>query len=466
MILEYSSIAVLSISTLFLFMRNKKGDDHIQGKCNNREETDNFIRLQRKFLTVYLLATFSDWLQGPYVYRLYHEYHFDDAVISKLFLAGFLSSSLFGCVVGYLADRYGRKILCITFCLLYSVCCVTKAFQSVWILLVSRFLSGIATSILFSAFNAWYTHEHVQHFQFPSEWMNNTFAKATFYNGLLAVVAGLVSSIAADLFGWGPLAPFMIAIPILLLASTIILFSWEENRGLNSASSFTFKHNAWESLRVIFSSKDKTLLHLGIVQMLYESAVYIFVIAWTPLLLPLEFSLGLMFAAFMLSIMFGSIIYSSLTSSSCCTPEQMLTIAMRIGMGSILIVAVLTAFETSIVSTQICYVAFLFFEVSVGIYYPAWGYLAGCTVPDDLRASVVSWFRFPMNILTCSALQWTWFNKQSVKSTSNPGATYHSSFVMCVALLIIACWSSQKFKWYRCQKHRALSAHLVEPSEI
>lgn len=127
--------------------------------------------------------------------------------------------------------------------------------------------------------------------------------------------------------------------------------------------------------------------------MLFESAVYTFVIAWSPLLLPLEFSLGLVFAAFMLSIMLGSIIYSCMISSGRCVPEQLLCISMRMAAASMLVVAILTTSEISQVFTQVCYIAFLVFEVSVGIYFPAWGYLAGRTVPEDLRASVVSWFR-------------------------------------------------------------------------
>lgn len=138
-----------------------------------------------------------------------------------------------------------------------------QAFRSVWILLASRIFSGIATSILFSAFNAWYIHEHLQHLQLPPEWMNITFAKATFFNGLLAVVAGFVSSIAADFFGWGPLAPFMIAVPILLLTCILTFLSWEENCGSALTSSLTFKHTACRSLQLIFSPKDKTLLHVS-----------------------------------------------------------------------------------------------------------------------------------------------------------------------------------------------------------
>lgn len=126
MFLEYSSIFVLSVATLSLYINNRSNQQKVQAILDGNDKKIQFNNLQRRYLIIYLLATFSDWLQGPYVYRLYHEYEFDDSTISKLFLAGFLSSSLFGTVVGHLADKYGRKKLCILFCLLYAFCCFTK----------------------------------------------------------------------------------------------------------------------------------------------------------------------------------------------------------------------------------------------------------------------------------------------------------------------------------------------------
>ena len=36
----------------------------------------NFISFQRGFFIVYFLALMGDWLQGPYVYKLYEFYGF------------------------------------------------------------------------------------------------------------------------------------------------------------------------------------------------------------------------------------------------------------------------------------------------------------------------------------------------------------------------------------------------------
>ena len=57
----------------------------------------------------YALATFSDWLQGPYVYALYEQYGYNASRISFLFCAVALFRALcFGTVKGTL-NHYATK---------------------------------------------------------------------------------------------------------------------------------------------------------------------------------------------------------------------------------------------------------------------------------------------------------------------------------------------------------------------
>ena len=51
-----------------------------------------FQKFQRIFFAPYLLALFSDWLQGPYVYRLYSQYGYAPKEIALLWV--FVSSIL------------------------------------------------------------------------------------------------------------------------------------------------------------------------------------------------------------------------------------------------------------------------------------------------------------------------------------------------------------------------------------
>ena len=138
----------------------------------------------------------GDWLQGPYVYYLYSQYGFDKGDIGRLFIAGFGSSMLFGTIVGSLADKQyarppaspaipfpysnpnpmwlgfsltnrlwcassrGRKRACITYCISYILSCITKHSPEYRVLMIGRILGGIATSLLFSAFESWLVAEH------------------------------------------------------------------------------------------------------------------------------------------------------------------------------------------------------------------------------------------------------------------------------------------------------------------
>ena len=111
---------------------------------NNNVKSDNvkLRSLQRVYLPAHLLALFSDWLQGPYVYQLYREYGHGDREIALLFLAGYLSSCFLGGFTGPLADKYGRKRLGQIFCVICIFNCLSKVSPNFYILLTGRILSG------------------------------------------------------------------------------------------------------------------------------------------------------------------------------------------------------------------------------------------------------------------------------------------------------------------------------------
>jgi predicted MFS family arabinose efflux permease len=54
----------------------------------------------------------------------------------------------------------GRKRACITYCITYILSCITKHSPQYKVLMVGRILGGIATSLLFSAFESWLVAEH------------------------------------------------------------------------------------------------------------------------------------------------------------------------------------------------------------------------------------------------------------------------------------------------------------------
>ncbi|KAI8540512.1 hypothetical protein RHMOL_Rhmol09G0269200 [Rhododendron molle] len=201
---------------------------------NNKDRINTsqpFNSFKNNYLLVYSLMMAGDWLQGPYVYFLYSQYGFSKGEIGQLFIAGFGSSMLFGTIVGSLADKQGRRRACVTYCITYILSCITKHSPQYKVLMLGRILGGIATSLLFSAFESWLVAEHFKR-GFDQQWLSLTFSKAIFLgNGLVAIVAGLFGNFLVDSMNLGPVAPFDAAACFLAIGMAVILSSWTENYG-------------------------------------------------------------------------------------------------------------------------------------------------------------------------------------------------------------------------------------------
>ncbi|ODM98400.1 Molybdate-anion transporter [Orchesella cincta] len=381
----------LSVAAYFLYVSGQKAvTDLVQNK--------EFLSFQNVYFLPYFMALFSDWLQGPYVYKLYSYYGFPQEQIAVLYVVGFASSVIFGTTTGPLADKFGRKKMVVIFCLLYSLCCLTKLSPNFFILLIGRILGGISTSILFSVFESWYIHEHTITWKYPLDWVSLTFSKATFFNGLLAIFAGIIAQISSDWMGYGPVSPFIIAMPFLIVASVIIFNNWPENYGERDLK---WSGSCIEGLKTIMSNKK--ILALGLVQSLFESNMYIFVFLWTPVLEPGLPPIGLTFASFMIAIMIGSSVYSILLKNGMKSDVILRYCLSTMGI-SMLVCAITSSPELEKDLVSVSFLSFLLLEVSVGMYFPCIGRLRGETIPDSLRANIMNWFRVPMNIITCGAL--------------------------------------------------------------
>uniref|UniRef100_A0A1B6E3E2 Molybdate-anion transporter n=1 Tax=Clastoptera arizonana TaxID=38151 RepID=A0A1B6E3E2_9HEMI len=407
----------------------------------------NFQQLQKQYLIVYFIASFADWLQGPYVYKLYSDYGFSERNIAILYIVGFASSSIFGNFVGHLADVYGRKTLSAAYGIIYSFCCLTKLSSDFYILFFGRICGGISTSILCTTFDAWYINEHTNHHKLPIELMNLTFSQASFYSGLLAITAGVVSQISAEHFKLGPVSPFIIAVPFLLTSTLIVLTTWTENSCTKSSTKLKF----WSPLKLIFLEKPKLLL-IGFIQSFFEATMYTFIFSWTPIIRTLNPPLGLVFACFMVAYMIGSKLYELIISKHI-QAEIILTGLTIISFLSLSLVTFLiyvmkiqieagylsTSYETLL--TQACFFLFIIYEICLGLYDPAIGFIKGKMVPEENRASVTNWFRVPMNIFTCITLTLNQFYEDDRFNTSLSLKTFTQFsyvYLLCSTFLVIS----------------------------
>jgi len=373
---------------------------------STREELPSgFRKHQAIYLFSWIIAVAADWLQGPYVYKLYASYGFTGPEIAQLFVAGFGASLAFGCVVGPMADRFGRKRMCLTYCVLYIVSCCTKHFKSYPVLMLGRVTGGIATSILFSCFEAWMVSEHLFRQKFSDGLLSYMFGLmySTMYSA--AILSGLIAQAAADSFTLQPIAansviyvggycaPFDLAIVCLVVAIGLIAYFWQENYGLSTEGN---DQPALEKLKsgLQLMTKDRNVLLVCIIVACFEGSMYAFVFNWTPALesksIPPPH--GVIFAIFMMCCMCGA--SSTTITGNLLKPTFSLLMVFTLGICAFGLTSITAGSQEHL---MLCFWAFLLFEFCCGIYFPSVGMLKSTVVPENVRGTVYNIYRVPLN---------------------------------------------------------------------
>jgi len=80
-------------------------------------------------------------------------------------------------------------------------------------------------------------------------------------------------------------------------------------------------------------------------------------------------------------------------------------------------------------STITVFVAFIVFEVCVGIFWPAMGFMRGIYVPEATRATIMNFFRVPLNMIVIAILY--------------QNLPMHVIFEFCTAFLLLAAITQQ-----------------------
>ncbi|TYH58049.1 hypothetical protein ES332_D08G129300v1 [Gossypium tomentosum] len=277
--------------------------------------------------------------------------------------------------------------------------------------MIGRVLGGIATSLLFSAFESWLVAEHNKR-GFEQQWLSLTFSKAIFLgNGLIAIFSGLFGNLLVDSLSLGPVAPFDAAACFLAIGMAIILSSWTENYG--DASENKDLLTQFRGAAVAITSDEKIAL-LGAIQSLFEGSMYTFVFLWTPALSPNDEEIphGFIFATFMLASMLGSSLASRLMARSSPRVESYMQIVFVISSVS-LVLPIITNFlvaPSKVKGGRISFagclqlLGFCTFEACVGIFWPSIMKMRSQYIPEEARSTIMNFFRIPLNIFVCIVL--------------------------------------------------------------
>lgn len=151
--------------------------------------------------------------------------------MAALFMTGFLAGAVSASFTGKLADRYGRRLACLVFCITYSISCLSLISNDIIVLFLGRVLGGVSTTLMYSVFESWMVTEYNNTFpDEPGATLSGIFSIMTTLNSVVAICAGVVAEWVTDLTGTEK-APFMTAIWVLMLAFAAIQKIWGENYG-------------------------------------------------------------------------------------------------------------------------------------------------------------------------------------------------------------------------------------------
>ncbi|ORX88880.1 DUF791-domain-containing protein [Basidiobolus meristosporus CBS 931.73] len=395
----------LTVPALFLAFLNSRSasaeplplDEEDPHKERGRHDPVKYRSFRNKYLLVYCLVMAGDWLQGPYIYALYKSHGLNMHDISLLFMTGYLSSALFGALLGSIADNYGRKRVCLWFTLLYSLSSTMATFPVMGFLFVGKVLAGISTSLLYSIFESWMVSQHFKE-GFSPFTLAKTFSWATYLNGITAISCGLFADTIVDIFG--EVAPFYAAVGCFGLGAALITIFWNENYG-GTEVSFQFVYSV-----LTFLPLDHRIALVGAVQALFEGAMFSIISLWGPILEAADgtsntLPFGIIFSSFMVSMMIGSSVFQLLTNLGW-NPKTIGKITFFIS-GAALISTKLISVRQSRNSLQPgtqnwIFFCFNIFEFGCGMYYPMIGTLRSAYIPEESRSTIMNFFTIPWNV--------------------------------------------------------------------
>lgn len=391
-----------------------------ESNSGDSDKEQEHMALLKKYLLVYLLATLSDWLQGPYVYALYSDYGYEQHDIAVLFVAGFGSSMVFGSFIGGMADWGGRRTFVVLYAILYALSCMTKHFKNFHILMLGRLLGGIATSLLFSVFEAWLIRSHAD--RGLSRYLGKSFSFAAYGNSIVAILAGLIANNAASAFKMEPIVgesmylggylnPFDLSMIALVACGACAVSMWEENYGQEEAAigdseSSESKGQAqvkwYDGMHQAFlmALRNNEIMFCGIISSLFEGSMYIFVFMWTPALTggdhDVKLPFGLIFSTFMVCCMIGSSMFGIFMEKGW-KVENLAVVIFGVASLAMFVVALSP-------SPTMSFIAMNLFEVAVGLYWPSMGTMKGSIVPESKRAAIYNLYRIPLNFIVLFSL--------------------------------------------------------------
>lgn len=269
-------------------------------------------RLKFRYLFAYVLTRSAMWAKAPYLYVLYNKIHgFDVHEIGILYVVDAISGLIAGPIFGSMADKYGRKLFCLNYCVIVVSNLGLRLTGSRPLAYIAQVLTGFGSGLINSTFESWVICESEKVFKdrkFEKEiFLKRLFKNINLYDAIISVV---ISGIAAFIFTYmGILAAIMFSMALAAGAFFVILCLWGENKP-NSTEKFTKEETFQDALNEL---RKREVISIGIIESIFHACLNLFIFAWTPLLqrsttFP-EINVGFIFICYVIVMIFCTALY-------------------------------------------------------------------------------------------------------------------------------------------------------------
>ncbi len=217
--------------------RSKYDDDLESTLLNNHQYSLEFIEsknsLRFRYLFCYVVTKANIWAKSPYLWALYNVYHgFSVKEIGILYLVDNFSAMIFGPITGGLADIFGRKFFCMSYCVLIITNLSLRLTGIHSLAYVAQLLTGISAALINTTFESWVNFEATKEFKDrlleKERFLKKLFKFQTLFDAIMSVVASMIAAVLYIYYGIT--APIVMAIVLAFVGMTCIFFMWDENK--------------------------------------------------------------------------------------------------------------------------------------------------------------------------------------------------------------------------------------------
>lgn len=180
---------------------------------SNLNKHDKVSSFRRTFLSIYLVVMSPEWFSGPYLWSLLRDDKgLEESMVVALYATAYTSAAVSALIVGFLADRFGRRKAALAQCVIHSAACLTVIFGGTClpVLFLGRVLAGMALTLLWTVFESWMVTEWNTRGLEEEEGggLSEMFAMMTTWNCASAILGGvfchcMVSVLGSKLWPFG-----------------------------------------------------------------------------------------------------------------------------------------------------------------------------------------------------------------------------------------------------------------------